>query len=121
MVLQSGSKTAKGHQKGCKEALKVKKDCEVFLCKSVYGVVKREITLIELNTTYLLSECFRLEKHVFVPSYEGGCMDMLRLKNLHKYNSLPLTKWNVSSRCVAKYLDIHEKIGKKNYRHVNAG
>uniref|UniRef100_A0A1A9X3L9 5-formyltetrahydrofolate cyclo-ligase n=1 Tax=Glossina brevipalpis TaxID=37001 RepID=A0A1A9X3L9_9MUSC len=52
-------------------------------------------THMEVNTSYLLSECFRLEKHVFVPSYEGECMEMLRLKNLREYHSLPLTKWNI--------------------------
>uniref|UniRef100_A0A1B0GBW0 5-formyltetrahydrofolate cyclo-ligase n=1 Tax=Glossina morsitans morsitans TaxID=37546 RepID=A0A1B0GBW0_GLOMM len=52
-------------------------------------------THLEVNTTYLLSECFRLDKDVFVPSYEGERMEMLRLRNLYEYNTLPLTKWKI--------------------------
>ncbi|XP_061388039.1 5-formyltetrahydrofolate cyclo-ligase [Musca vetustissima] len=52
-------------------------------------------TASEVDTGDLLSECFRLEKHVFVPTYEGSNMEMVRLKNLEDYNSLPLTKWNI--------------------------
>ncbi|ALC41999.1 CG34424 [Drosophila busckii] len=49
----------------------------------------------ELSTTELLREMFRLEKHVFVPSYQGTQMKMLRLKDMNEYEHLPLSKWNI--------------------------
>lgn len=52
-------------------------------------------TSTEVDTSELLSECFRLEKHVFVPTYEGSEMEMVRLKDLKDYESLPLTKWKI--------------------------
>lgn len=52
-------------------------------------------TAEEVDTSVLLSECFRLEKHVFVPTYEGSQMEMVRLKDLQDYETLPLTKWNI--------------------------
>ncbi|XP_075165611.1 methenyltetrahydrofolate synthetase [Haematobia irritans] len=52
-------------------------------------------TATEVDTNDLLSECFRLEKHVFVPTYEGSNMEMVRLKNLKDYDSLPMTKWKI--------------------------
>ncbi|XP_013108258.2 5-formyltetrahydrofolate cyclo-ligase [Stomoxys calcitrans] len=52
-------------------------------------------TSTEVDTGELLNECFRLEKHVFVPTYEGNNMEMVRLKNLEDYESLPLTKWKI--------------------------
>lgn len=50
---------------------------------------------MEVDTCELLSECFRLEKHVFVPTYEGNQMEMVRLKDLDDYDTLPLTKWKI--------------------------
>lgn len=48
-----------------------------------------------MDTNTLLKECFRLEKHVFVPTYEGNQMEMVRLRDLNDYETLPLTKWNI--------------------------
>ncbi|XP_016988156.1 5-formyltetrahydrofolate cyclo-ligase [Drosophila rhopaloa] len=52
-------------------------------------------TTSELDTTELLCEMFRLEKMVFVPTYEGTKMKMVRLRGMDEYESLPLTKWNI--------------------------
>ncbi|KAH8414685.1 hypothetical protein KR009_004149, partial [Drosophila setifemur] len=52
-------------------------------------------TSSELDTTALLSEMFRLDKMVFVPTYEGSNMKMVRLRGMDEYESLPLTKWNI--------------------------
>jgi len=52
-------------------------------------------TTSELDTTALLLEMFRLEKMVFVPTYEGTKMKMVRLRGMDEYESLPLTKWNI--------------------------
>ncbi|XP_030388002.1 5-formyltetrahydrofolate cyclo-ligase [Scaptodrosophila lebanonensis] len=49
----------------------------------------------ELDTTELLCEMFRLEKMVFVPTYQGPKMKMVRLRNMEEYEDLPLTKWNI--------------------------
>ncbi|XP_034652115.1 5-formyltetrahydrofolate cyclo-ligase [Drosophila subobscura] len=49
----------------------------------------------EVDTTELLCEMFRLEKMVFVPSYEGASMKMVRLRGMEEYENLPLTKWNI--------------------------
>ncbi|EDW92311.1 5-formyltetrahydrofolate cyclo-ligase [Drosophila yakuba] len=52
-------------------------------------------TASELDTTALISEMFRLEKMVFVPTYEGSRMKMVRLRGMDEYESLPPTKWNI--------------------------
>ncbi|KAI8038684.1 hypothetical protein M5D96_008592 [Drosophila gunungcola] len=52
-------------------------------------------TTSELDTTALLCEMFRLEKMVFVPTYEGTKMKMVRLRGMDEYENLPLTKWNI--------------------------
>lgn len=37
----------------------------------------------------------RFESQVFVPSYAGKNMVMLRIKDMNDFESLPLTKWNI--------------------------
>ncbi|KAH8299514.1 hypothetical protein KR044_002163 [Drosophila immigrans] len=49
----------------------------------------------ELDTTAIICEMFRLEKMVFVPSYQGSKMKMVRLCDMSEYENLPLTKWNI--------------------------
>lgn len=49
----------------------------------------------ELDTTEIIREMFRLEKMVFVPSYQGKKMKMVRLVDMTEYEGLPLTKWNI--------------------------
>ncbi|EDW85855.1 uncharacterized protein Dwil_GK22918 [Drosophila willistoni] len=49
----------------------------------------------ELDTTALLVEMFRLEKMVFVPTYQGKTMKMVRLQGIEDFENLPLTKWNI--------------------------
>ncbi|EDW01048.1 5-formyltetrahydrofolate cyclo-ligase [Drosophila grimshawi] len=49
----------------------------------------------ELDTTELIREMLRLEKAVFVPSYQGTKMKMVRLLDMTDYEGLPLTKWNI--------------------------
>ncbi|XP_060651886.1 5-formyltetrahydrofolate cyclo-ligase [Drosophila sulfurigaster albostrigata] len=49
----------------------------------------------ELDTTAIICEMFRLEKLVFVPSYQGSKMKMVRLRDMNEYENLPLTKWNI--------------------------
>lgn len=49
----------------------------------------------ELDTTEIIREMFRLEKMVFVPSYQGKQMKMVRLVDMTEYEGLPLTKWNI--------------------------
>ncbi|EDW61998.1 5-formyltetrahydrofolate cyclo-ligase [Drosophila virilis] len=49
----------------------------------------------ELDTTAIIREMFRLEKMVFVPSYQGTKMKMVRLRDMQEYEGLPLTKWNI--------------------------
>jgi len=44
-------------------------------------------TTSELDTTALLLEMFRLEKMVFVPTYEGTKMKMVRLRGMDEYES----------------------------------
>ncbi|XP_037951364.1 5-formyltetrahydrofolate cyclo-ligase [Teleopsis dalmanni] len=52
-------------------------------------------TSTEVDTLELLKEMFRLDKHVYVPTYSGNNMEMVRIKNMDDYDNLPLTKWNI--------------------------
>ncbi|XP_055320216.1 5-formyltetrahydrofolate cyclo-ligase [Sitodiplosis mosellana] len=49
----------------------------------------------EVNTQDILAEMFRQQKEVFVPSYSGNSMVMLKIKDMNDFESLPLTKWNI--------------------------
>ncbi|XP_034479949.1 5-formyltetrahydrofolate cyclo-ligase [Drosophila innubila] len=49
----------------------------------------------ELDTTAIICEMLRLEKIVFVPSYQGTKMKMVRLRDITDYDNLPMTKWNI--------------------------
>ncbi|XP_031635871.1 5-formyltetrahydrofolate cyclo-ligase [Contarinia nasturtii] len=49
----------------------------------------------EVNTQAILNEMFRQQKEVFVPSYSGNKMVMLKITDMTDFESLPLTKWNI--------------------------
>lgn len=49
----------------------------------------------ELDTLPILKHMFDTGKEAFVPRYEGKDMDMVKLKSLEDYETLPLTKWNI--------------------------
>ncbi|XP_053961860.1 5-formyltetrahydrofolate cyclo-ligase [Anastrepha ludens] len=49
----------------------------------------------EVDTLPLLRELFNQQKNVFVPTYSGKLMEMVRVKDWADYESLPLTKWNI--------------------------
>lgn len=52
-------------------------------------------TSSEVDTTEILKASFQQKKAVFVPTYSGDVMEMVRLKNWDDYDNLPLTKWNI--------------------------
>lgn len=49
----------------------------------------------ELDTSPILKHMFDTNKEAFVPRYHGKTMDMVKLKSLEDYETLPLTKWNI--------------------------
>ncbi|XP_067632459.1 5-formyltetrahydrofolate cyclo-ligase [Eurosta solidaginis] len=49
----------------------------------------------EVDTLGLLRELFYQQKNVFVPTYNGRLMEMVRVKDWTDYEGLPLTKWNI--------------------------
>lgn len=49
----------------------------------------------EVDTLALLRELFKQQKNVFVPTYNGKLMEMVRVKDWADYESLPLTKWQI--------------------------
>lgn len=52
-------------------------------------------TTSEVNTTEIMKAAFQQRKAVFVPTYSGKVMEMVRLHSWEDYDSLPLTKWNI--------------------------
>lgn len=49
----------------------------------------------EIDTTPILKYMFKTKKEVFVPTYKGGEMKMVKLLSMEDYEKLPLTKWNI--------------------------
>ena len=49
----------------------------------------------EVYTTQLLQNLFTSNKKCFIPHYVGDNMDMVALRGLEDYDSLPLTAWNI--------------------------
>ncbi|XP_017886265.1 5-formyltetrahydrofolate cyclo-ligase [Ceratina calcarata] len=49
----------------------------------------------EIDTTQILKYMFDTKKEVFVPTYKGGEMKMVKLLSIEDYEKLPLTKWNI--------------------------
>lgn len=49
----------------------------------------------EVNTSDILKKLFNDKKDVFVPTYSGSEMKMLRLYDFDDYERLPVTKWKI--------------------------
>ncbi|XP_018394147.1 PREDICTED: 5-formyltetrahydrofolate cyclo-ligase [Cyphomyrmex costatus] len=49
----------------------------------------------EIDTLPILKHIFDMGKEAFVPQYQGKTMEMVKLKSMEDYETLPLTKWNI--------------------------
>lgn len=49
----------------------------------------------EIDTLPILEHIFKMGKEAFVPRYRGKTMEMVKLKSMEDYKTLPLTKWNI--------------------------
>ncbi|KZC13023.1 PREDICTED: 5-formyltetrahydrofolate cyclo-ligase [Dufourea novaeangliae] len=49
----------------------------------------------EVNTIPILKHLFATKKEVFVPTYRGLNMEMVKLLSMEDYEKLPVTKWNI--------------------------
>jgi len=49
----------------------------------------------EVDTIPILKHIFDMGKEAFIPKYHGKTMEMVKLKSMEDYDSLPLTKWNI--------------------------
>ncbi|XP_012222155.1 5-formyltetrahydrofolate cyclo-ligase isoform X2 [Linepithema humile] len=49
----------------------------------------------EIDTVPILKHIFDMGKEAFVPQYRGKNMEMVKLKSIEDYETLPLTKWNI--------------------------
>lgn len=49
----------------------------------------------EINTIPMLSVMFEQNKQLFVPTYSGNTMKMLKLNDMRDYEALPVTKWKI--------------------------
>jgi len=49
----------------------------------------------EIDTAPILKHIFETGKVAFVPQYRGKNMEMVKLKSIEDYETLPLTKWNI--------------------------
>ncbi|XP_031829035.1 methenyltetrahydrofolate synthetase [Nomia melanderi] len=52
-------------------------------------------TEYEINTLPILKHLFKTKKEVFVPTYKGKEMKMVKLFSMEEYENLVLTKWNI--------------------------
>ncbi|KAL5284744.1 MTHFS family protein [Megaselia abdita] len=63
--------------------------------KNAKGISLYLSTSGEVDTTEILKVSFQQNKAVFVPTYSGNVMEMVRLNSWEDYDNLPLTKWNI--------------------------
>ncbi|XP_011686069.1 PREDICTED: 5-formyltetrahydrofolate cyclo-ligase [Wasmannia auropunctata] len=49
----------------------------------------------EIDTLSILKHIFDTGKEAFVPQYRGKTMEMVKLRSIEDYETLPLTKWNI--------------------------
>lgn len=49
----------------------------------------------EINTLPMLKYLFETKREVFVPTYKGSKMEMVKLLSMEEYDNLPVTKWNI--------------------------
>ena len=51
----------------------------------------------EICTAQILEDVFKLNKKCYIPKYYKGSnkMEMVRLRDIEDYNSLPVTDWNI--------------------------
>lgn len=49
----------------------------------------------EIDTLPILKHIFDIGKEAFIPQYHGKTMEMVKLKSMDDYKTLPLTKWNI--------------------------
>lgn len=49
----------------------------------------------EIDTLAILKHIFDIGKEAFIPQYHGKTMEMVKLKSMDDYKTLPLTKWNI--------------------------
>ncbi|XP_011154455.1 5-formyltetrahydrofolate cyclo-ligase [Harpegnathos saltator] len=57
----------------------------------------------EIDTLPILKHIFDLGKEAFVPLYHGKTMEMVKLKSMDDYETLPLTKWNIKQPNINEY------------------
>lgn len=48
-----------------------------------------------MNTIPILRDLFKQHKQVFVPTYRKNEMQMVQLRDLSDFETLPFTKWNI--------------------------
>ncbi|XP_076291134.1 methenyltetrahydrofolate synthetase [Lasioglossum baleicum] len=49
----------------------------------------------EINTLPIVKYLFETKREVFVPTYKGLKMEMVKLLSMEEYENLPVTKWNI--------------------------
>jgi hypothetical protein len=59
---------------------------------------------------------------VFVPTYNGNTMEMMKIDNIADYNNLPTTKWNIKQpnfddKCRENAM-VTGKLNIRNYAHL---
>lgn len=58
-------------------------------------------------------------KEAFVPQYRGKTMEMVKLRSIEDYETLPLTKWNIkqpsTTECRENALETGKFYDKQNY------
>lgn len=59
----------------------------------------------------ILRHLFDTGKEAFVPRYHGKIMEMVKLKSIEDYETLPLTKWNIKQPSITEYREEASKTG----------
>lgn len=72
----------------------------------------------EIDTVPILKHIFEAGKEAFVPRYKGKIMEMVKLKSMEDYKTLPLTKWNIKQPSTTEHRENALETGKLCIYHT---
>ncbi|XP_018378381.1 PREDICTED: 5-formyltetrahydrofolate cyclo-ligase isoform X2 [Trachymyrmex cornetzi] len=86
-----------------KESVNVfKKLCQLKQYQNSKRISLYLSTKDEIDTLPILKHILDMGKEAFVPQYHGKIMEMVKLRSMEDYETLPLTKWNIKQPSITE-------------------
>lgn len=72
----------------------------------------------EIDTLLILKHIFDTGKEAFVPQYHGKTMEMVKVRSMEDYETLPLTKWSIKQPSITEQRENALETGKSNLKDI---